>query len=83
MATRSLTVEPGFVNKNRQKILQRAGWIESDRDGQYVYHVQCQVTVCRHEYGTDGISFHQRKCPRCQDGKPGLPVPEKTASLFD
>ena len=82
MATRSLTTEAGYINPKRQKVLRRVAWMDAGRDGQYVYHLQCQRPGCLFEYGSDGISIHQRKCPRCDDGKAGLPVPPQTVGLF-
>ena len=32
--------------------------------------------------GEAGIRVHQRKCPVCDGGKPGLPVPAEEPSLF-
>ncbi len=28
---------------------------------------------CGHEYGANGGDIFERKCPKCQDGRPGLP----------
>ena len=51
-------------------------------DGQSVYVLQCQRPGCRHEYGEEGIRVHQRKCPRCDNGAPGLPIPDPAPTLF-
>ena len=68
---------------NRQKLLGRAARVGSAAmDGQRVYVLQCQVGGCGHEYGEEGIRVHQRRCPRCQGGKPGLPVPMLEPTLF-
>lgn len=83
MAARSLSTEPGFKNKNRQRLVRKAAWMEAERDGQYVYVLRCEVGGCGHEYGAVGIDVHARRCPRCQDGKPGLPVPPEAPGLFN
>ena len=39
---------------------------------QRVFVMRC--SVCGHEYGIYGCDADIRRCPRCQDGPPGLPV---------
>jgi len=82
MATRSLTTEAGYRNRNKQRVLRRVDWVDSEMYGQNSYHLICDRYQCGYEYVTDGISIHQRLCPRCQSGKPGLPVPEAVPTLF-
>lgn len=43
---------------------------------QYIWLVSClrgrsADAECGHFYGSNGSDFFQRKCPRCQGGKPG------------
>lgn len=63
------TVE-GFMNGNGQQVVRR-----TDRPGtdhlQVVYVLRC--TACGHIYGANGSDIHLRRCPECQDGRPGLP----------
>ena len=41
--------------------------------GQRIFVLKC--TVCGHQYGVYGIDADIRRCPACQDGPPGLPIP--------
>lgn len=38
--------------------------------GQHIYVFRCGS--CIHEYGSNGSNNFQRKCPKCQGGRPGL-----------
>lgn len=38
---------------------------------QYAYKVCC--THCEHIYGANGSDMYERKCPKCQEGEPGIP----------
>lgn len=55
-------------------------------DGQRIYHLKCCRIVagrdCGYEYGANGADAHNRKCPECQGGAKGEPLPEATRSLF-
>ena len=64
------TTEPGYKNDNRQVVLRRTDYPGTDHN-QYVYVLHCEE--CDNEYGANGSDIHQRKCPSCQGGKPGLP----------
>ncbi len=50
--------------------------------GQNLYVLKCQRAGCGFEYAEEGIRVHQRRCPKCDGGKPGLPVPEPEPTLF-
>ncbi|WP_263410424.1 hypothetical protein [Terriglobus tenax] len=76
------TTRPGFVNSNKQKVIGKAAWVDSSQPNQNTYKMRCERYGCGFEYGTDGIDIHKRKCPRCQDGKPGQPAPEMLPTLF-
>lgn len=69
-ARRARTREPGFKNPKKQVVLRN-----TDRQGtdlhQFVDVLRCEK--CGHEYGSNGSNNHNRKCPNCQGGKPGLP----------
>ena len=63
------TVQPGFENRNKQLVVRATGLPGTDH-GQYVYVLRCGR--CGNEYGSNGSDNFQRKCPRCQGGRPGL-----------
>ena len=63
------TTDPGFVNANGQVVVRATGLPGTDHL-QRIYVLRC--TSCRHEYGANGSDIHERKCPNCQGGKPGL-----------
>ena len=63
------SVQIGSVNKNLQEChghRRRKG----NHSNQYVYKMECQV--CRHTYGANGCDVHERLCPFCQKGSPGI-----------
>lgn len=60
----------GAVNRNAQQVLGHQGLKGTDH-GQRAYGVHCQQ--CGHEYGANGSDLHERKCPACQEGAPGIP----------
>ena len=64
------TTEPGFINPNGQITIRNTGLPGTDHN-QYVYQLGC--STCGHVYGANGSDIHQRKCPKCQDGRDGLP----------
>lgn len=80
---RAITVEAGTINANRQQVTRKAGRSARGMAGQQVYVLHCLQPGCGHQYGEEGIRVHQRKCPRCQGGGPGLPVPDAMPGLFD
>ncbi len=80
-AARAVTVEPGTSNHHGQVVVRKAGRATDDLAGQSIYVLRCKG--CGHEYGEAGIRAHQRKCPVCDGGKPGWPVPRAEPTLFD
>lgn len=78
---RAPTAEPGFVNPNRQTVERATGAASMERRGQAVYALRCGD--CGFSYGCNGLDIKERRCPRCQGGVPGEPVPERQAGLFD
>lgn len=66
------STQPGYRNRNDQVVL-RATDARGNDHGQYVYVLRCERPSCGCEYGANGSDIFQRKCPACQDGKPGLP----------
>lgn len=69
MSEAGRTTAPGYVNRNSQTNLRPTGLPGNDHM-QYIYVLRCGH--CGHEYGSNGSDIFQRKCPRCQGGKPGL-----------
>jgi hypothetical protein len=68
------TTKPGFLNPNGQKNLGRTEPpIKGTDHGQYVYIIQC--IRCGLIYGANGSDIWERKCPKCQGGKPGIRLP--------
>jgi hypothetical protein len=61
----------GYRNADGQEIVGRTERRSSD--GQRLFVVRC--TVCGFEYGSYGCDADIRRCPRCQDGLPGAPIP--------
>jgi hypothetical protein len=66
----STTTQIGYINKKNQKNIGHRHQPGTDH-GQYSYKLQC--LFCDHEYGANGTDIFQRKCPKCQGGKPGIP----------
>ncbi len=68
------TTRAGFINPNKQKNLgKRQPPLEGTDNYQYVYVMNC--TKCGIIYGANGSDIHLRKCPKCQGGNPGIPLP--------
>ena len=63
------TTDAGYLNPNGQTVVRRTDLRGTDHR-QYIYVLRC--TNCRFEYGANGSDIHDRKCPRCQGGAPGL-----------
>lgn len=62
-------VQIGVVNRNGQRCCGHHGVLGTDH-GQYAYKVDC--TVCGFVYGANGSDMHERLCPECQGGAPGI-----------
>jgi hypothetical protein len=63
------TTTEGYVNEHGQEVIRATGKLGTDH-GQYVFELKCQN--CGHRYGANGSDIHERKCPQCQGGRPGL-----------
>ena len=65
--------EVGEINKRGQKLLAK-----TDKPGNlknaHLWIVQC--VRCSHIYGVNGEDFWQRRCPLCDSGADGLPLPQ-------
>ena len=67
------TTRIGYRNPDGQEIVRKTD--VGGPEGQRIYVLRC--TVCGHTYGAYGIDADIRRCPACQDGRPGLPIPEQ------
>ncbi len=65
------TTDPGYENSNGQIVVRNTGQRGTDF-GQYVYELRCKH--CGTRYGANGSDIHERKCPACQGGRPGIPL---------
>jgi hypothetical protein len=65
----SNTTSPGYTNRNRQRVIRQTDLPGTDHF-QKVYVLQCEY--CETEYGSNGADIFQRRCPKCQGGRPGL-----------
>lgn len=69
---------PGDINRNDQILIARTDLPGTDHL-QYVWVLTCARrdetgAICGAHYGANGSDFHQRKCPDCQGGMPGLDI---------
>jgi hypothetical protein len=67
------TTAPGYTNPNGQTVVRETAMRGTDHN-QRIYVLRC--TICGIEYGVNGSDIFQRRCPNCQKGRPGLPIPE-------
>ena len=65
-----MTTVPGYRNRHGQVVVRPTGLAGSDHL-QRVYVLKCEH--CSTEYGANGSDIWERRCPNCQDGRPGLP----------
>ena len=77
---RALTTEPGFRNPNRQTVERTTGAPSASRAAQTIYALRCGD--CGHGYGCNGLDIKERRCPACQGGVRGEPLPEPPPTLF-
>ena len=66
------TVEIGYINHNNQMCLGTRGVPGTDHL-QLSYRMICLEENCEIIYGANGTDVHKRKCPKCQNGAPGIP----------
>jgi hypothetical protein len=71
-AAKLKTTDVGYLNRNDQTVLRATGLPGTDHF-QRIYALRCGR--CGHEYGANGSDIHLRKCPKCQQGRPGLALP--------
>ena len=63
------TTRVGYRNDRRQEVLRKTNLAGTLPD-QRVYVLRCGD--CGHSYGANGCEIHDRRCPHCQSGPPGL-----------
>ncbi len=72
----SKTTQIGYINKHQQKVHGSKG-VKGNDHGQSSYKVECLRTLnsppCGYVYGANGSDLFQRKCPKCQNGRLGIP----------
>ena len=66
------TTTIGYINRNNQIVHGTVG-IKGNDHGQLSYMLECLMKGCGHKYGANGTDIFQRKCPKCQGGKEGIP----------
>lgn len=64
---KGITTRLGYINKNNQKNLKKINEHGMDYM-QWLYLMECQN--CNYKYKANGSDIWQRKCPRCQGGRP-------------
>ena len=68
----------GSINRNQQKLLEKTGKPGNLKNA-HLWIVRCQRTTnnecCDHIYGANGEDFFERKCPKCDGGAAGIPLP--------
>ena len=63
---------PGDKNQNGQRLLRKSDQPGTDYNAR-VWVLKCQQ--CSNIYGSNSTDAWERKCPNCQNGRPGLDVP--------
>ena len=61
------STEKGYVNRNQQRNNGKMQ-IPGTDNLQWFYEMEC--LRCGHKYYANGSDIWQRKCPKCQDGRP-------------
>ena len=64
------TTKIGYVNRNNQLNL-GTRHIKGNDNNQFSYKLKCQN--CNYIYGSNGSDIFQRRCPKCQKGRDGIP----------
>ncbi len=64
--------KPGHLNSKNQQLLRATDVRGTDHNAR-VWILKCRN--CSHIYGCNNTDAWERKCPKCQKGDPGLPIP--------
>jgi hypothetical protein len=71
-------VEVGEINKKEQKLLDKTNKPGNLKNA-HLWIVRCMKIKngerCDHIYGANGEDFWERRCPRCDNGAKGIPLP--------
>ena len=59
----------GYINNNNQRNNGRSTELGTDY-GQWFYYMECLNVDCGHKYLANGTNIYEKKCPKCQGGKP-------------
>jgi putative restriction endonuclease len=62
----------GKTNRRRQELLRRTAEPGTDHNSK-IWILRCRD--CQHVYGSNSTDAFERRCPKCQEGRSGLPVP--------
>jgi len=60
----------GDVNRNGQHVVRKTT-VKGTSGRAYVWVMRC--TRCANEYLANSTEAFQRKCPKCENGRPGIP----------
>ena len=63
---------PGDINRNDQRLLRLSTLPGTDYNAR-IWVLKCQR--CSYVYGSNSTDAWERKCPHCQNGRPGLDIP--------
>lgn len=63
------TTEPGYTNRNAQRVV-RATRLPGTDYLQAAYVLECEQ--CQYRYAANRSDIFERRCPKCQSGKPGI-----------
>jgi broad specificity phosphatase PhoE len=74
------TTEAGFVNRHGQIVIRKTELTGTDHL-QHVYQLSC--VHCGAVYGANGSEIHERLCPECQEGRPGLALESPGTGVHD
>ena len=72
------TTAVGYVNPNGQEVV-RPARRPGHEGARRLYVLRCTRPWCGQVYGATGSEIGRRKCPRCQGGRPGIPLGEGDA----
>jgi len=64
---------PGTKNKHGQIVVRDTGAASISHP--YARVVELKCSECGKFYGANSCDVHERRCPHCQHGRPGEPLP--------
>jgi hypothetical protein len=74
-----MATEIGVKTETLQKLIEKTTKPGTDHL-QHIWIIRCVREVgvgelCDHIYGANGSDFSRRRCPKCDGGAPGIPLP--------